>query len=185
MKIIETEVEDFAPEPIVDVEVSNSLAEWKNDYSKSKISMVGIFHKNKIKQIVLLEDKEAFKDKIIFEINNLLKKHSAIFALNNNFEHESLLALTGVKFNVEDVRIPIFQRHRKDDLYNMLIQLKNCDPIHDPFNGDGGMCVKRYNEYIATKNEEMLQECLAHNKNCLLKENAILKNKDFFIKIKN
>lgn len=180
MKIIQKQTKHFAKEPIVDIEISNLIRDTngKWHYINSNIILVGTFHKNKITQFILKENKELFTKKVIEHLNEL-SKNNTLYCLNERMEREGLFNLTNKIFPFKDVRKNIAPGSSKDNLFNFLIKAKNIEPINDPFNGDGYLCIERYRQYKNTKDENLLLEIAQHNENCLLKENLIMEHREF------
>ena len=184
MKIIQKEVKDFAKKPIVDIEISNDIrgpngGAWK--YINSNVIVVGTFYKNKITQFILKENKESFINKVVEHLINL-SKEGELYCLNERMEREGLFNLTNKIFPFKDVRKSIVPGSSKERLFSFLIKAKKLEPITDPFNGDGYMCILKYKEYEKTKDESFLLEIATHNQNCLLKENQIFKHRGFLSK---
>lgn len=169
---------------IIDNETQNNIApDW--DYTKAKISIVGLLYKNKVKIFIAeKENDKEFKTSIKKELNKL-KKQSNIYAFNNNME------LGNFKGDFEDYEIIIHEikpfngRGWNKDKFYYTLRLAQEIPdviINDPFKGDGGKCIDSWVKFQETKDIKYMKEAIIHNLNCLLKESIILKHNLFFKK---
>jgi len=168
---------------IIDNEIQNDIsADW--DYKKAKICVVGILYLDTIKIFVAEEeDDKGFKQAVIDEINKL-GKLAYLFAFNNKMEMGNFEGDMDFDVPIREIKPFNARGWNKDRFYNEL-RKRNQIPdkkIIDIFDGDAGLCITNWEEYVKTDNFDLMMNVVSHNINCLLKESVILKHKHYFKK---
>ena len=160
---------EFAEKPVVDVETID-LIDRSRSISSLRPSMVGIFYKDKIIQIVLenLESISKFKEFIVTELDKLPQP---FLAFNKNFDKSVISGFTGRSYDFNEIQE--FKYQKKQDA-----KLQNNIEVDDPFHGDGLQAVNFYRKYLATKNREPLDLVIKHNQACLITEHLLYKLKE-------
>ena len=128
---------EFAIRPIIDVETIDDLKSKK--INELKPSIVGIFYKKKIKQIILknLDSIEKFRYVVIKELNKLPQP---FMAFNKRFDKKVLYGFTGITYKFGEIQEYIFQKKQK-------VKEKYKINVYDPFQGDGKLAVIHYQKY--------------------------------------
>lgn len=162
---------EFAEKPVVDVETIDAIDGVK-DKANLRPSIVGIFYKDKIKQIVLenIENLNKFKEIIKKELDKLPQP---FLAFNKNFDKSVILGFTGKSYSFSEIQEFRYQKKQEAKLeYNI--------DIYDPFHGDGLRAVHFYQKYLKTNNKKLLNLVIQHNRACLVTEHLLykLKNKE-------
>jgi hypothetical protein len=167
---------------IVDNELKNDIApDW--DYSKGKICCTGILYNRSI-TIFISEDKYDIDFKN--DVTNQLVKLSGdnlLFAFNKFMEEGNFAGDLCLGIEINEIKPFNAKGWNKDRFFEELKKNKIIPDIDifDPFFGDAGLCIVRWQDYLKDKNDEHLKNIVAHNLNCLLKEALILKYRQFFI----
>ena len=167
---------EFAEKPVVDVETIDAI-ESDNSRDKLRPSMVGIFYKDRIKQIVLenIENISKFKKTITKELDKLPQP---FLAFNRDFDRSVILGFTGKPYSFKEIQEFKYQKKQDAKLqYNI--------NVYDPFHGDGLQAVHFYQKYLKTNNKKLLNFVIQHNRACLLTEHLLYKSKNKANKIKN
>jgi len=158
---------EFAKTPIVDVETIDSLSEKRaKDLTPS---IVGIFYKKTIKQIILKNPKNFEKFKYIVK-KELAKLPQPFLAFNKQFDKTVLKGFTGISYKFKEIQEHPFQKKQK-------AKEKHNIKVKDPFKGDGLLAIHHYNKYLKTGNENHLNLVIDHNLACLLIEHLLFKQK--------
>lgn len=159
---------EFAKTPIVDVETIDNLKE--KSMRDLRPSVVGIFYRKTIKQIILKDPKNIEKFKYIVK-KELDKLPQPFLAFNQKFDKTVLQGFTGTEYEFKEIQEYPFQKKQKaKERHN--IQVK------DPFNGDGLLAITHYKEYLKTGKEEHLNLVVDHNTACLITEHLLYKKKN-------
>jgi len=166
---------EFAQIPVVDVETIDPI-DNQRDLVNLIPSMVGVFYKDKIKQIVLenLENVEKFRRIIIKELDKLPQP---FLAFNMNFDRSVILGFTGKSYSFNEVQEYRYQK--KQDA-----KLQHGIEVYDPFHGDGLQAVYFYQNYLKTKDKKMLNFVIQHNRACVMTEHMLYKMKNKIEKTK-
>jgi len=160
---------EFAKKPIVDVETIDAIDHNKNK-SELTPSMVGIFHKDKIKQIILENPKNMDKFKEIIK-NELDKLPQPFLAFNKDFDRSVILGFTGKPYLFKEIQEFKYQKKQHAKLQYGI-------DVYDPFHGDGLQAVHFYQNYLKTRNKKLLNFVIQHNRACLLTEHLLYKLKN-------
>lgn len=179
-----TTVEQYTDKVIIDCETrsvpKNSEGKWDNTLCDP--FMFGFFHKNQLIQVVHWgEDWESF----IKMLNEVIKDlPQPFYGLNNELEHFGLLNAIKRKIEVIDVRRMKGKGTSKQDMYALLVKHKGYPEVKDPMNFNGELCILYYNlikegTMSMEQTKQHMEDILGHNKNCLLLEASILKEKEF------
>jgi hypothetical protein len=174
---------------IIDTEIGNNMlngsSKWEKwDNSKGQVICLGVAICNKEE---ILEIKQLFKRKenektFAKECISLMKEISLIgdmYAFNNVFDIDYLFNLTNVKFDIKNIEIKNNPFHKKSFWFKKLL-LKNplVKDVYDPFQNNSFKCVENYQRYLETDDTKLIKDIFLHNKSCLIKEWAILCNKE-------
>lgn len=159
--------QEFAKTPIVDVETIDSLKE--KPAKDLTLSIVGIFYKKTIKQIILKNPKNIEKFRYIVK-KELAKLPQPFLAFNKRFDKTVLKGFTGISYRFKEIQEHPFQKKQK-------AKEKHNIKVKDPFNGDGLLAIHYYNKYLQTGNEAHLNLVIDHNLACLLTEHLLFKEK--------
>lgn len=166
---------------IIDNEIQNDISKnW--DYESAKISVVGILYENEI-TIFAIEsvNDEDFKNQVIEEINKL-GKVSHIYAFNRKMEIGNFKGDWNFDVPIKEIKPFNSRGYNKDKFFQILKerkQIPNFDII-DIFDGNAGLCIDRWEKFVATNDFQNIIDVVKHNINCLLKESIILKHQKFF-----
>ncbi len=161
----------FAEKPVVDVETIDAI---DNDSNRTKLrpSIVGVFYKDRIKQIILenIENINKFKEIIKKKLDKLPQP---FLAFNKNFDKSVILGFIGKSYSFSEIQEFRYQKKQE-------AKLEYGINVYDPFNGDGLQAVYFYQKYLRTNNKKFLDLVIQHNKACLLTEYLLykLKNKE-------
>jgi hypothetical protein len=174
-------------EAIIDIEIANRMTRLDWDNKKADIICIGalLLNKGKPESIIqLIKTKEMSKEDFADNIRILLNSLSSdkLWALNAPFEQEAIEAYTGNRYIFHEVRHGLHGAlSSKEALYRFLFEKGLVKGISDPYMGDSSMVQGSYAEYLHSGAWIALQQILAHNVNCLLKEFHILQNIDFIM----
>jgi len=158
---------EFAKTPVVDVETIDSLKE--KQMKDLTPSVVGIFYKNTIKQIILKNPKNIEKFRYVVK-KELEKLPQPFIAFNKQFDKTVLKGFTGISYKFGEIQEYPFQKKQKaKEEHNIKVE--------DPFQGDGLLAIHHYNQYLQTKDENHLNLVVDHNLACLLTEHLLFKVK--------
>lgn len=167
---------EFAEIPIVDVETIDAI---DHDHNRAKLrpSMVGIFYKDKITQIVLenVENIDKFREIIIEELNKLPQP---FLAFNKDFDKSVIFGFTGKSYSFKEIQEFKYQKKQHAKLQYGI-------NVYDPFHGDGMQAVHFYQKYLRTNDKKLLNFVVQHNRACLVTEHLLYKLKNKVEKIKN
>jgi hypothetical protein len=156
---------EFAKKPVVDVETIDAIE--GDDKTKLRPSMIGIFYKDKIKQIVLtnIENINKFKKTIIKELDKLPQP---FLAFNKEFDRSVIFGFTGKSYSFREIQEFRYQKKQDAKLqYNI--------KVYDPFHGDGLQAVHFYQRYLRTNDKKLLNFVVQHNRACLVTEHLLYK----------
>ncbi len=159
---------EFAKTPVIDVETVESLDE--KDVNELTPSVVGIFYRKTIKQLILKNPANAEKFKYVVK-KELGKLPQPFLAFNRNFDKNVLKGFTGISYKFREIQEYPFQKKQKAKEQHNII-------VSDPFNGDGMLAIHYYDKYLKTGNEEHLNLVAEHNVACLITEWLLEKRKD-------
>ncbi len=128
---------EFAEKPVVDVETIDAIE--GDNRTKLRPSMVGIFYKDKIKQIVLenIQNINKFKEIIIKELDKLPQP---FLAFNKDFDKSVIFGFTGKNYSFKEIQEFKFQKKQHAKLQYLI-------NVYDPFHGDGLQAVHFYQKY--------------------------------------
>lgn len=158
--------DEFAKKPVIDVETIDAI---NNDNNRTKLrpSIIGVFYKDMIKQIILenIEDINKFKEIIIKELDKLPQP---FLAFNKDFDKSVIFGFTGKSYSFKEIQE--FEYQRKHDA-----KLQYNINIYDPFHGDGLQAVYFYQKYLKTNDKKLLNFVVQHNRACLVTEYLIYK----------
>ena len=158
---------EFAKTPIVDVETIDSLDE--KQIKDLTPSIVGIFYKKTIKQLILKNPENIEKFRYVVK-KELAKLPQPFLAFNKQFDKTVLRGFTGISYKFKEIQEYPFQKKQKaKEKYNINVK--------DPFKGDGLLAIYHYNKYLQTGNEKHLSLVIDHNLACLLIEHLLFKQK--------
>ena len=157
---------EIAEKPIVDVETIDAI-DYNNNITKLRPSMVGIFYKNKKKQIILenIENIGKFKEIIIKELDKLPKP---FLAFNKDFDKSVICGFTAKTQSFKEIQV--FRYQKKQDA-----KLQYGINVYEHFHGNGLQAVIFYPKYLTTKNKKLLNFGRQHNRACLVTEHLIYK----------
>jgi len=163
-------------EVIIDNEIAKNIADsdptkdWH--YDQAKLTVVGVIYQDKLYQVVLQTDEQTFKE----EIRTLLAGLPQPFhAFNKDMEQGNFLGYIGQHYEFREIKPFRGRGWSKARFYEELVKMGLKKPLQDIFNNNSHMAITEW----AKGNKKAVME---HNKNCLLKELAILKHKDALIK---
>src|SRR3989338_8896998 len=166
---------EFAEMPVIDVETIDAI---DNDSNRHKLrpSMVGIFYKDQIRQIILenIKNIDKFKKIIISELDNLPQP---FLAFNKDFDKEVIFGFTGKSYRFNEIQEFKYQKKQHAKLQYGI-------DVYDPFHGDGLQAVHYYQNYLKTNNKKLLNFVIQHNRACLVTEHLLYKLKNKAEKIK-
>lgn len=167
---------EFAKNPVVDVETIDAI-DHDGNRAKLRPSMVGIFYKDKIKQIVLenIGNINKFKETITKELDKLPQP---FLAFNKDFDKSVIFGFTKRSYSFKEIQEFKYQKKQNAKLQYGI-------NVYDPFHGDGLQAVYFYKKYLRTNNKKLLNFVIQHNRACLLTEHLIYKLKNKEDKIKN
>ena len=158
---------EFAKIPVVDVETINSLKE--NQIEDLTPSIVGIFYRSIIKQIILKNQKNIEKFRYVVK-KELDKLPQPFLAFNKQFDQRVIKGFTGTYYKFKEIQEFPFQKKQKaKEQHNI--------KVDDPFDGDGLLAITHYDMYLKTKEEKHLNLVINHNVACLLTEHLLFKLK--------
>lgn len=159
---------EFAEKPVVDVETIDAIE--GDNRTKLRPSMVGIFYKDKIKQIVLenIENMDKFRKIIIKELDKLPQP---FLAFNKDFDKSVIFGFTGKSYSFKEIQEFKYQKKQHAKLQYVI-------NVYDPFHGDGLQAVHFYQKYLKTNNKKLLNFIIQHNRACLVTEHLLYKLKD-------
>lgn len=166
---------ELAKKPVVDVETIDAIN--NDNRTKLRPSMVGMFYKDKVKQIVLenIENINKFKKTIIKELDKLPQP---FLAFNKDFDKSVIFGFTGKSYSFEEIQEFKYQKKQDAKLqYNI--------NVYDPFHGDGLQAVYFYQKYLKTNDKKLLNFVVQHNRACLVTEHLLYKLKNKRDRIKN
>ena len=160
--------DEFAKKPVVDVETIDAI-DKDNNREKLRPSMVGIFYKDKIKQIVLenIENIDKFKGMIVKELDKLPQP---FLAFNKDFDKSVISGFTGKTYSFKEIQEFKFQKKQHAKLQYGI-------EVYDPFHGDGLQAVYFYQNYLKSKDKKFLNFVVQHNRACLVTEHLLYKLK--------
>ncbi len=166
---------EFAKRPVIDVETIDAV-DFDENRKKLRPSMIGIFYKDRIKQIVLenIGDMSRFKETIIKELDKLPKP---FLAFNKDFDKEVIFGFTGKSYPFKEIQE--FKYQKKQDA-----KLQYGIDVYDPFHGDGLQAVNFYQKYLKTNNKKLLNFVIQHNRACLVTEYLLYKLRNKVNKIR-
>lgn len=174
---------------ILDVEIGNEIPKGKGwDNKLGQITCLGaIFIRNgaisHITQLFKFRENNHFASEVIELLRSMERLGISMFALNSQFEIDTLEVLTGEKFEVMDLRHNM-KGHlsSKESLYNLLLDNNLVPRVSDIYEGNGALCISDYKEYLLEGDFSKVQRILQHNQNCLIKEFLIKNNIDWILK---
>jgi len=166
---------------IIDNEIQNDISsDW--DYTKARISVVGILLKNNIEIYVAeSEDDKEFKDKVRERLKILINT-GKIYSFNKFMEMGNFKGDLDFDIEINEIK-PFNAKGWSKDRFFKELQSNNIVlsfNVYDPFEGNSSLCVDNWEEYLKTKNVDKLKQIVFHNINCLVKENLILKHNSYF-----
>lgn len=168
VKIYEEKLNESFEGTIIDIEtIGNFDRKFKDSRQYKQIQTVifGCINKNKLCIYSVEEDNN---EKLLNEINNILNNlEKPFYAFNSDFER-------GVLFHNLNKEIG-FERELNKEKYEAkrtAVKELNIPQYEDPFYGHGDLCVKNW--LLGNK-----EECIKHNRSCLLKEKDILLKRGF------
>jgi len=166
---------EFAEMPVIDVETIDAI-DTDNPREKLKPSIVGIFYKDKIKQIVLenIKNMDKFRGLITKELDKLPQP---FLAFNKDFDKEVIFGFTGKSYCFDEIQEFKYQKKQHAKLQYGI-------DVYDPFHGDGLQAVHYYQNYLKTNDKKLLNFVIQHNRACLLTEHLLYKLKNKGEKIK-
>ena len=169
--------------PIIDCELGNDISDdW--DYSKGIVICVGYLYLEKMNIMVAdSANDEDFKKYVVQDLT-LINQRNPFHAFNHNFEEGVIKNTFGLDLKINEIKPFKAKGWNKDRFFE---EVKKNNPqykdlhIRDPFKGDGSLCASYWQNYLRTRNNELLFDVIAHNKNCLLKELMITKKRKQFM----
>jgi hypothetical protein len=172
---------------IIDVETGNEMDKSQWDNKKAEIVLVGLlFVKNNQidswKQLFRFND--SFKDNVTRIMSSLKKKQIPLFALNCNFEIDSLETLTGNRYEIADLRKNLKGTlSSKKNLFNFLLSKQLVPNVQDIYSENAALSIADYIHYQKSGDIHCLQRIAQHNLNCLFKEHFIKLNIEEILKV--
>ena len=171
---------------IIDVEIGNKMEKATWDNKKAEITLVGfLLVKNgmPLNWMQFFKYNDDFAEYVGSFLESLRISETPLWALNADFEMDSLETLTGNRYVVHELRQNLKgSMSSKERLYEFLLAKGIIPMIEDVYKGDGSLAIEDYQAYKIDPQQIYVQRIAQHNLNCLLKEHYIKLHIDEILK---
>lgn len=155
----------FAAYPIVDVETRQLLKDVDWDSRRLTPTVVGIFFKNLIIQIIRVTANAMLemRRKVAYELESVRKP---FLAFNCDFDKFVIYGLCGIYYPFLDIQ-EYYGQTKEEAKHHHNIN------VDDPFKGNGRIAVEYYQKYEQTGDRSYLEKVIEHNQACLITEQIL------------